>query len=97
MLRGTLYTVTTYPELWTDYYQVFLILDGEVLRDYGGHYHDKGQEKAEGFVQGFFLAHPRADYIDHESLDLEVGPDNYDLTRAEIIEELNKRDWTNDE
>jgi hypothetical protein len=33
-----------------DYSEVLIEIRGEVVATYGDHYHDKGQEKAEGFI-----------------------------------------------
>lgn len=37
-----------------DYYDVEIVLEstGEVIAQFGDHYHDKGLEKAEGFIEG---------------------------------------------
>ena len=40
------------PECNGDYHGVTLEWNGEVIASYGDHYHDKGYEKSEGFVDG---------------------------------------------
>jgi hypothetical protein len=39
-----------------DYDAIEVIIDGETVAEYGDHYHDKGFEKAEGFVEGYLFA-----------------------------------------
>ena len=39
-----------------DYDAIEVIIDDEVVTHYGDHYHDKGAEKAEGFVEGYLFA-----------------------------------------
>lgn len=39
-----------------DYNDVEVIVDGKLAVQYGDHYHDKGTEKAEGFVDGLIFA-----------------------------------------
>ena len=39
-----------------DYDGVEVIIDDVVVAEYGDYYHDKGAEKAEGFVEGYLFA-----------------------------------------
>lgn len=39
-----------------DPYGYVVELNGEDIAEYGDHYHDKGQDKAEGFVHGYLYA-----------------------------------------
>ncbi len=39
-----------------DYVEVSILLDGKLIQEYGDRYHDKGDVKAEGFVEGFLEA-----------------------------------------
>ncbi len=53
----TVTQVTHYPEDDPkgngDYYDIELLdAEGKVIATFGDYYHDKGQEKAEGFIQG---------------------------------------------
>lgn len=42
-----------------DYYEVILSReDGTEIRRFGDYYHDKGREKAEGFIDGLKLVYP---------------------------------------
>lgn len=52
--------VTHYAEEDTDfsgdYYSVDVKINGKVVRHYSDHYHDKGAEKADSFVDGYLFA-----------------------------------------
>ena len=37
-----------------DYSKVTVEMDGEVLREFGDRYHDKGREKADAYILAFF-------------------------------------------
>lgn len=39
----------------TDYHSVRILQDGELIQEYQDSYHDKGTEKAEGFVDALKL------------------------------------------
>lgn len=39
-----------------DYYSVDVKFEGKIVRHYSDHYHDKGAEKAESFVDGVLFA-----------------------------------------
>jgi hypothetical protein len=39
-----------------DYYSVDVKIGGKVVRHYSDHYHDKGAEKADSFVDGYLFA-----------------------------------------
>ena len=39
-----------------DYTSVEVAFDGKTVAEYGDYYHDKGSDKAEGFVQGVAFA-----------------------------------------
>ena len=45
-----------------DYHDVEVLVADELVAQYGDYYHDKGEEKAEAFVDGFRAATPEADY-----------------------------------
>lgn len=49
-------TVATYYEKGCggDYTKVVIEMDGDVLREYGDYYHEKGREKAEAYLDAFF-------------------------------------------
>lgn len=54
-------TVTTHyfesdPEFLGDYAEVSISLDGKTLRVFGDACHERGRERAEGFVEGFSAA-----------------------------------------
>ena len=38
-----------------DYLEVEVYCNGDLISEYGDHYHDKGLERAEGFVDGFLI------------------------------------------
>jgi len=40
------------PEFEGDYYQIEIFINDELIQTYGDYYHDKGWEKAEGFMDG---------------------------------------------
>jgi hypothetical protein len=40
----------------SDYYSVDVKIAGRVVRHYSDHYHDKGAEKADSFIDGFLFA-----------------------------------------
>lgn len=40
------------PDCSGDYASVTVELEGMVIANYGDYYHDKGEEKAEGFIDG---------------------------------------------
>lgn len=48
--------VTHYSEddtkFWGDYYSVELLKDDKVIASYGDHYHEKGEERLQGFIAG---------------------------------------------
>ena len=44
------------PDCFGDHVDIELIKDGEVIQNYGDYYHDKGQEKVEGFIAGMEYA-----------------------------------------
>jgi hypothetical protein len=39
-----------------DYWGVEVVIDGEVVMEYGNHYDDKGAESADAFVAGYLFA-----------------------------------------
>lgn len=41
------------PELKGDYAAIEIYVDGALVQSYGDYYHDKGHEKAEGFIGGW--------------------------------------------
>lgn len=57
-----------------DYYAVRVLFDGKQVVEYGDHYHDKGEDKADGFIEGFFAALgkivPKVTYDDVEDKSL---------------------------
>ena len=40
-----------------DYHYVTVDLNGKQVVEFGDDYHDKGQERAESWIQGFIFAH----------------------------------------
>ena len=40
------------PECIGDYDGIEIFVDNQLVKTYGDYYHDKGSEKAEGFVEG---------------------------------------------
>lgn len=53
--RDKIHTIETGPDEDGDYYQVFLVLNGHVLVHYGDYYHDKGSDKAGGFIDAYTM------------------------------------------
>ena len=54
-------------EFLSDYASIDICLpNGELVASWGDNYHDRGQEKAEGFVQGFYWpdTKPEIEYQD---------------------------------
>jgi hypothetical protein len=49
----------------TDEWEIHLELDGEIIAKFGDYYHDKGSEKAKGFIEGYVYAKnwKKIDYI----------------------------------
>ena len=50
----------------TDEWAIHLELNGKVIAEYGDYYHDKGSEKAKGFIDGYAYAKnwkEKTDYI----------------------------------
>lgn len=43
-------------EFGGDYYAIRVELDGEVVATYGDYYHDKGADRARGFIHGYCFA-----------------------------------------
>lgn len=53
ILRQETYYSQDDPECYEDYYGIALFDEmGEKIVEYGDHYHDKGEEKMEGFLDG---------------------------------------------
>lgn len=50
-----------YSEDGTDYEYVTVELDGEVIAEYGDYCHDKGMEKAEAFIRGWYAGRSETD------------------------------------
>jgi hypothetical protein len=48
------------PEFVYDYHAVAIEIDGEEELRYGDSYHDKGEEKAEGFADAILFLNPHA-------------------------------------
>lgn len=42
-------------EFERDYHSIRILQDGEIIQEYGDHYHDKGEEKSEGFIDALRL------------------------------------------
>jgi hypothetical protein len=89
-VKDTIYKVTTYfcdEDCGGDYGTCAVILNGKVLIHYGDYYHDKGDEKAEGFIAGFIKGSINKFAL--ESIDLFVGEDNYCPSNKEVLDGLN--------
>lgn len=54
-----------------DYSGVRVIIDDKVLKEYGDHYHDKGAEKAKGFVDGYTYNLSESEYVVEEAHEAE--------------------------
>lgn len=68
-----------YTEIGGDYSHVTIELDSEVLAEYGDDYHDKGLEKAEGFVQGWYKAQGlEPQEPEYESREFGTRPEDYE-------------------
>jgi hypothetical protein len=56
-----------------DYVRVTIEMDGEILREFGDNYHDKGHHKAFGYIQAFYdlfgTQEVRVTYRDTEDTD----------------------------
>ena len=42
-----------------EYYEVDILVDGKKAVTYGDHYHEKGWERAEGFIGGVMFRHKK--------------------------------------
>ena len=72
----TLTIITHYaendPEFTSDYHSIGIYIDGELVREYGDSYHDKGKEKVEGYLNALDDL-TMLDAIEHKSVaDYEV-------------------------
>jgi hypothetical protein len=66
--------VTTDPYGGSDYYQVFVVENDErVLASFGDEYHDKGLDKAQGYLEGYLDA--KGLKCDYEHDEVIVGED----------------------
>lgn len=45
------------PEFKYDYYAVDIYINDQLIKSYGDDYHDKGYEKACGWLDGFIAGH----------------------------------------
>ena len=48
-----------------DEWQTHLELNGKIVAEYGDYYHDKGSEKAKGFIKGYAYANNWEEKIDY--------------------------------
>jgi len=61
------------PDCTGDYCSVDVLVDGELVRQYGDWYHDKGDVQARAFVEGFLARpHIQADVEYDQVADYEV-------------------------
>lgn len=57
------------PKCWGDYYSVTLKDGlGEIIAHFGDSYHDRGREKAEGFIMGLEYGYGRKAVITEEQV-----------------------------
>lgn len=54
----TMHYATNDPEFTSDYCAIDIKIDGITLAEYGDSYHDRGRDKAEGFVDALKIFHP---------------------------------------
>lgn len=61
-----------------DYIEVRIIVDGTLYTTYGSHYDEKGQDRAEGYLDGYVAASDDPD-IQIEYTELVIPPDLEDI------------------
>ena len=83
----TLQKVVHFPRggMFGDYEYVTIEKDGKVLKRYDDYYHDKGEEKADGYLDGY-LAASKCD-IEIEVYHTDDG-ENYDEIKEPVQREL---------
>jgi len=59
------YVYPNEDELDGDYWEIELELNGEIIAKYGDYYHDKGSEKAKGFIKGYAYANNWKEKVDY--------------------------------
>lgn len=57
------------PECGGDYYEVIIKHDDKILVVYGDYYHDKGWDKADGFIDGLKVTYPNLKVLTEERAD----------------------------